>query len=350
MNRIIKTVCYFVLLLGIATASLSARDGTTVVIDVAELRLLSPTALYSGTVISKNDARLAAEVEGRLTWIADIGTVLKKNEVIARLDDTFLHQQRSEELATIQSEKAKLELYNKEVKRYQKLVKQNNIAENQLDQAISDQSVARNNIDAARARLAQIDERIARSVLRAPFSGVISERFAQIGEWSQGGTTLVRLVDTTNLEVQVRVPQSIFTLIQIGDTLVVHYEDEPIKAGVKTIVPVGSSSSRLFELRLLPSKALPPGTLVRVSIPTSRAREVVSVHRDALVLRKNRVSVFRVNEKEVAEQISVQVGIGDGDYIELIGEIDAGDRIVIRGGERLRPGVPVTVTSINTRQ
>ena len=335
-------------LLGFIATPLSAREGATVVVDIAELRLLSPTALYSGTVISKNDARLAAEVEGRLTWIADVGTVLNKKEVIARLDDTFLLQQRSEELAIIQREQAKLALHDKDVKRYQRLVKQNNVAENLLDQSVSDHSVAKSNIAAARARVAQIEERIARSKLRAPFSGVISERFAQVGEWSQSGTALVRLVDTTNLEIQVRVPQSIFPLIKIGDQLIVHNEENAIKAKVNTIVPVGSSNSRLFELRLLPSIALLPGTLVRVSIPTARAREVISVHRDALVLRKGRVSVFRINEKEIAEQVSVQVGIGDGDHIELIGDINTKDRLVIRGGERLRPGTAVTVTNAIT--
>ena len=60
-----------------------------VVIDIAELRQLAPTAQYSGSVISKNDVRISAEVEGRLTWVADVGTVVKKGEVLVRLDDIF---------------------------------------------------------------------------------------------------------------------------------------------------------------------------------------------------------------------------------------------------------------------
>ena len=327
-----------------------ARDGAPVVVDKAQLRMLSPTALYSGDVISKNDARLAAEVEGRLTWIAEVGSVINQGEIVAKLDDTFLRQQRSEEQATIQSEQAKLVLYTKEVERYRRLVKQNNVAENQLDQSLSDQSVTRNNIVAAKARLAQIEERIARSKLRAPFDGVISERLAQVGEWSENGTALVRLVDTTNLEVQVRVPQSIFPLVKIDDQLQVHNSDQVIDARVSTIVPVGSDNSRLFELRLILETPLPPGTLVRVTIPTAQAREVVSVHRDALVLRKGSVSVFRINEENIAEQIRVRVGIGAGDFIELVGDINADDRIVIRGGERLRPGMSVTVSDTPVNQ
>ena len=334
-------------LLFFAAAAYANEGGRPVVVDIAQLRMLAPTALYSGVMISKNDARLAAEVEGRLTWVADVGTVLNKGDIAATLDDTFLQQQRSEENATIQSEQAKLLLYNKEVQRYQRLVKESNVAESQLDQSISDQSVTRNNINAARARLAQIEERITRSKLRAPFAGIVSERFAQAGEWSQNGTALVRLVDIENLEVQVRVPQSIFPLIKLGNTLIVHSGKVQIEATVNTIVPVGSANSRLFELRLLPKVSLPPGTLVRIAIPTAEAREVISVHRDALVLRKGNVSVFRVNQENIAEQIPVEIGIGDGDYIELLGNVNIDDRIVVRGGERLRPGSTVSATPFN---
>lgn len=338
---ILLVCCY---LSPVYSAGPPARE-KPVVIDIAELRQLAPTAQYSGSVISKNDVRISAEVEGRLTWVADVGTVVNKGDVLVRLDDVFLQQQRSEELATIQSEKAKLELYEKEVARYQRLIKQNNVAETQLDQSISDRSVASNNISAARARLAQIEERIRRSNLRAPFSGVVTERFAQAGEWSQNGTQLVRLVDIDTPEIQVRVPQSIYPLIKIGSNFKVHNSDQTIPATVQTIVPVGTTTSRLFELRLIPQMPILSGTLVRVSIPTALPREVVSVHRDALVLRKGSISVFRINAQNISEQIRVEVGTGDGDYVELVGDIQPGDKIVIRGGERLRPGETVKITN-----
>ena len=316
-----------------------------VVIDIAQLRQLAPTAQYSGTVISKNDVRISAEVESRLTWIADVGTVVKKGDVLVRLDDIFLQQQHTEEVSTIQSEQAKLALYEKEVARYQRLIKQNNVAESQLDQSISDRSVANNNISAARARLAQIEERISRSNLRAPFSGVVTERFAQAGEWSQNGTPLIRLVDIDTPEIQVRVPQSIYPLIKIGNIFKVHNSNQTIPATVQTIVPVGTTTSRLFELRLIPQMPILSGTLVRVSIPTALPREVVSVHRDALVLRKGSISVFRINDENISEQVRIEVGTGDGDYVEIVGDIQAGDKIVTRGGERLRPGETVNITN-----
>jgi len=330
---------------GIAIAAGPPARTKPVVVDIAQLRELAPTAQYSGSVISKNDARMSAEVEGRLTWVADVGTVVAQGDIVASLDDIFLIQQRDEELATIQSEKAKLQLYEKEVARYQRLIKQNNVAQNQLDQSISDRAVANSNIAAARARLAQVEERITRSNVRAPFAGVVSERFAQAGEWTQNGNPLVRLIDIDNPEVQVRVPQHIYPLIQIGNNIKILNNDQVIDARVETIVPVGTTASRLFELRLKPAKSIPPGTLVRLSIPTAQAQQVISIHRDALVLRKGSISVFRINADNIAEQVAVEVGIGDGDYIQVIGDIQANDRVVTRGGERLRAGETVKVTN-----
>ena len=314
-----------------------------VVVDVAKLRELAPMAEFSGNVISANNARLSTEVEGRLKWIADVGDRVKKGDILAKLDDIFLQQEYQEELATIESEKAKFTLNQKQVKRFQKLIQQNNVSEDMLDTAISERDISRNAILAAQARASQINERIQRSSIRAPFDGVITEVLLEVGEWVKDGTNAVRLIDTEELEIVVRVPQKIYPLITQGQRLAIKNFMGNFHASVDTIVPVGTTTARLFELRLKPETTPPPGTLVRVVIPTSQAREVVSIHRDALVIRRGSLSVFKVSEDNISQKVMVNVGIGDGDYIEVIGDIAANDRVVTRGGERLRPGVTVTI-------
>ena len=72
---------------------------------------------------------------------------------------------------------------------------------------------------------------------------------------------------------------------------------------------------------------------------------MLAVPRDALVLRREGASVFRVNDDMTAEKISVITGLGAGSLIEVIGEVDVGDRVVVRGAERLDTGVPVQISS-----
>jgi hypothetical protein len=85
------------------------------------------------------------------------------------------------------------------------------------------------------------------------------------------------------------------------------------------------------------------GQTLRVSIPTSGSRQVLTVPRDALVLRPEGQSVFVVDGNNQARQVSVTVGVGQGEDIEILGEVAPGDRVVIRGNERLQPGQAVDI-------
>ncbi len=317
---------------------------TLVVVEQAVKKNIAPTALYSATVISRDDANLAGELSGRLTWVAEVGDRFKKGDLVAKLDDVFIKQQVIEEQATIQSEKAKFDFSSKEVERFKKLLLSNNVARSQLDQAISDQSVARSNIASANARLAQAEERLKRTKILAPFDGVVSDRSLQTGEWADNGDTILRLVSTNNLEIQTHIPASLLQFVTIGSSLAYTDGKSTGKGKVRALVPVGGDVSRLYELRIsVADPALNAGNLLRVAIPTAHAREAVLVPRDALVLRREGIYVFRIIEQSIAERVSVETGIAEIDSIEVIGGIQANDLVVTRGGENLQPGMTVSI-------
>jgi hypothetical protein len=117
-----------------------------------------------------------------------------------------------------------------------------------------------------------------------------------------------------------------------------------MKAKVRAVVPIGDTISRTLELRLvLPKTDWHIGSAVQVSLPRSAPKRVVAIDRDALVLRADRISVFVVGEDNTAKQVDVELGATEGDLIEVIGDIKAGDKVVIRGGERLRDGQKVVI-------
>ena len=268
----------------------------------------------------------------------------KKGAVVAKLDDVFIEQQVIEEQAVIQSEKAKYDFHSKEVERFNKLLLDNNVARNQLDQAISDQAVARSNMASAKARLTQAEERLKRTNILAPFDGVILDRQLQEGEWADNGATIIRLVSTSNLEIQTHVPASVLQFVTIGSPLSYTDGKSPGKGKVRALVPIGGDVSRLYELRIsVTNPALSAGKLLRVAVPTEHAREAVLVPRDALILRREATYIFRINAQLVAERINVDTGIAETNSIEVIGGIQADDLVVTRGGENLRPGETVSI-------
>ncbi len=319
-----------------------------VVAEKAVREKIAPTSLYSAAVISRDDANLSAELAGRITWVAEVGDHIQAGEPVAKLDDIFIKQQVIEEQSTIQSEKAKFDLHSKEVKRFTELLEHNNVARSQLDQAISDQAVASSNMASAKARLSQAEERLRRTHIVAPFDGVVSERLLQIGEWADNGSIVVRLVSSNNLEIRTHIPASSLRFVTIGTRL--NYIDGTNSSigKVRALVPIGGDSSRLYELRITTdNESLISGKLLRVAIPTEHEREAVLVPRDALVLRREGVYVFRVIKgpegNSIAERIQIETGIADLNRIEVIGKIQADDLVITRGGENLRPGMTVSV-------
>ena len=314
-----------------------------VVVAPAEKRMLAPVTWYPGTVISRNRARVAAEVEGRLEWVAEVGATIAEGEVVARLDDALFRQSLAESEAAVARERARLTYLDAQVERLEKLVTQNTVTRSRLDEAVAERGVTRGELRAARARVSLTRERLERTRIKAPFGGIVTERLRQTGEWAKSGESVVRLVDAESLEVQTWIPIAALAFVHEGSDLALAANPSRTAGTVRTIVPVGDNRSRLYELRLQVDGARwPVGQDVRVAVPTAEAREVVAVPRDALVLRRDGAAVFRVGENDLAERVAVTPGIAQGPLIEVDG-IAPGDRVVTRGGERLRPGQPVVV-------
>jgi RND family efflux transporter MFP subunit len=208
----------------------------------------------------------------------------------------------------------------------------------------SDRDVARGDLEVARARLEQTADKLDRTEIRAPFAGVVVARLMTPGERAIEGSNVLRLVDQQNLEVIARAPLEYFSFVQRGQLLNISAQGASSLARVRTVVAVGDQNTHQFELRLdLEGAPFQVGQTLRVSIPTSDSRAVLTVPRDALVLRPEGQSVFIVNANNEAQQVTVTVGAGQGDDIEVVGAVAPGDRVVIRGNERLQPGQAVTV-------
>lgn len=320
-----------------------AAGGAPVVVVAAESREMTPLIQVAGTVISRNDSRLAAQVDGLVLWVAEVGTPLEIGEAAARLDDVLIRAVLVEEQARLAREQANVNFNQAEAQRLSRLAKDNNAAISRLEQAQRDLAISRSELTSAKSRIAQTQEKQQRTLIKAPFAGVVTEQFIQAGEWADPGTPIVRLVDSVSLEAQAWIPVTALPFIQTGARLGLTIAGQPATGTVRTVVPVGDDQSRLYELRLLLEAGLwSAGQSVRVAIPVAAAGAAIVIPRDALVLRRDGTTVFRILEDNTAERIVVETGMAEGDYIEVIGDINPGDAVVTRGAERLRAGQEVT--------
>lgn len=334
----------FLLLCSMHALAQQEQPASPVRVNTVEFRSMVATAVMPGTVVSREDARISAEVSGRLLMVADIGTRVEKDDVIAQIDDVRLKLQQSELQAQVQRVKARLVFLRAEEKRLSKLAKKNLASSTQYEQTISDRLVAESDQVVANVRLDQVRDELARSRIRAPFPGIVVARLSNVGERLAVGTEVLRLVNVDNLEVVVRAPLEYMPYNSTGDKLEVISRGSNLLAAVRTVVAVGDERTHVFEMRLdLPANAYPVGQALRVRIPVATRAEVLAVPRDALVLRGKGTSVFIIAADNKARQVTVETGISEQHWIAVKGDLEAGDKAVIRGAERLRPQQQVAI-------
>jgi RND family efflux transporter MFP subunit len=187
---------------------------------------------------------------------------------------------------------------------------------------------------------------LSQTELRAPFSGIVTERLAQRGEYVATGAAIAHLVDTVQLEVRAQAPLNLASFVSADMVLPVKVGTEQMTAKVRTVVPVGEERSRQFELRLvLANSALRVGTPIQVGLPEREASDSLVVPRDAIAIRQDGSYLMRVRADSTAERVAVTTRAADGDLVTVEGNLAAGDRVVVRGVERLQDGQKVTVLS-----
>lgn len=334
-------------------AVFAADNSRTVPVQVVEAIEveIAPTSWMPATVIGRDDSRLAAEVAGRLEEVLEIGDRVEKGGIIAHIESTTFELRVEEAEAEIIPLEAKLDFYRRESKRLEVLARKNNAAKNRLDEVSSDYDEYAGRLKVAKTRLALEQEQLKRTVVKAPFSGVVMDRYHAKGERVDAGDLIVRLINTESLEIQARIPASSIPYLSPGIELRVSDNKFEQTATVRVLVPVGDDISRLYELRLsFENPNWTAGYAVRVAVPMSNKRKILAVPRDAIVLRPNDIKVFKINGDGIAVSTAVELGIAQDNLIEIIGDIRPGDVVVIRGNERLRDGQKVLVQAgVNQR-
>lgn len=345
MKLYTKMILGFCLLPALAWAQSDEQaPAAPVQIEKAQRDTFSATLWVSGTVISQNDARIAAETDGRIVWVADVGSRIREGEVIARIDAADLRLDLSDSEAQLASLKAQLKFRDSSLQRFQKLAASNNAAATQLDEAQSQLDITRQDIKRAEVAIAQIKRRIKQTEVLAPFPGIVVERLVQTGEFVSRGAQVARLVDTDHREIRAQAPLSVAGWIREGMQVSVEHQGHESLSPVSYVIPVGDQRSRMFEVRIAANNpAWIIGSPVRIALPNSEPRELVAIPRDGLVLRGSSIYVMRVKNDNTVEKVSVQTGIGLGSFVEVIGNVNQGDRIITRGGERIQAGQLVTV-------
>ncbi len=325
-----------------AQAAPAAADLPAVAVAQVKSVRLAPQASFPGTVMSRNDSKLAADVAGRVEWVAEVGTALKQGDVAARLDKHMAEMQRASDRANVDRLSAIVRFDRVHAERMDQLLVKNVVAKTVRDQAISTRDSDVASLAQAQSALERAQYQLDHLEIRAPFAGRVAARLINAGEYATEGHEVVRLVDLESIEISAQVPIQSMQYLRENMHVTAVINGKPIDTIVRTVVPVGDQLSRTVEVRLtLKSDAAFVGDAAKILVPAAEPRMVLAVPRDALILREDNTYLFKLDKENTAQRIAVGTGAEDGNLVEVSGTLVEGERIVVRGAEHLESGQKV---------
>ncbi len=205
------------------------------------------------------------------------------------------------------------------------------------------------------AEVQRIDDQLAKHTIRAPFSGWVVERFTEKGQWVARGGLIARIAELDTVEIEARVPESSIASLREGDEVRLEFDsatDRPWVGVVARVVPQADLLSRSFPVRIRLDNsvldgvpALKGGMLARAWLPVGAAGSVTVVPKDALVLGGPKPIVFCIDQTVVGQGVvrPVEVALGGAveGHVAVNAGLEPGMLVVVRGNERLRPGMKV---------
>ena len=323
-----------------------------------------------GTLASRYDAEVKSEYGGRVSEVYVTEWVrVKKGQPLAKVDTregevTLQKTRASLELARASALEAEVAARraDREYERAVKLKESGLVTQQALDDAATQKEAGAARTAAARAQVAAAGEdvhqagtRISKSVIRAPFDGVVAARLVNVGEVvGEMQKVVFRVVDNRLLDLTVTVPSADMAAIRAGQPLTFATDAVPGKTftgKVKFINPAVSPADRsvkvIAEVHNVP-EVLKGGLFVKGRIETARRRGVLQVPRASLVSWDvaGRAGDVLVADNNVARRRTVRTGGVTGDRVEIASGLAPGDLVITRGGFNVKDGDRVHVTRV----
>ena len=372
---------------GGAPPQAEAGKARPVTVAPAQPRPMERIAVATGSLAAQEQATLSVKVPGRLQTLAvDLGSVVKKGDVIARVDPgdyelrvrqaaAALSQSRAllglplegtndlvelEKTSLVRQAKAVLDEALKNRDRIQKLAQTGISAASEVDTVEAAYSVALNRFDGAleesatrqatlaqrRAELDLAQKQLADTSLRAPFDGAVQSRLASLGEFQQSGTPVVILVRTDPLRLRLEVAERDASGVRLEQAIRLRVEGHTnvITGRIARLSPAINEQSRmlLVEADIPNDGRLRAGQFVRAEIVTQDRDMGLAVPAEALITFAGLEKVVTVSDGKAIEK-TVTTGRRGPEWVEIVAGLKAGELVVLNPGN-LRTGQPVTVS------
>ncbi|HTY24192.1 MAG TPA: efflux RND transporter periplasmic adaptor subunit [Desulfomonilaceae bacterium] len=345
---------------------------------------LPPPPIKVGVVIAdEGDLRQTLEMSGNLRFIANTtvsaevsaqvqsidvrdGQPVTQGQTLLTFDDSIIRAAADQASGNLQKDEATLAFNKAEWEKNVPLIKSGAISQSTYDQKLSSYQNSVGQVEADKGALAKAKEDLKHTVVTAPITGVLSNRFVEKGDWVSTAGKLFQISDYTTIYVQTFLSDkdvaklNITKVIQEGrgveaEVKVDSFPNKTFKGNIGYIQPV-TNQNRLFEARIYidnKDMQLFEGMYARAEVVVKTIPDVVRIPIEALLeqVHGNELNaVVLVNKREQAEITRIKIGDTDRHYAAVLDGVKPGDRVVVEGKEVVNSGQPLQVTETSRPQ
>lgn len=311
-----------------------------------------------GTVKARNAAVIASRIPGTVTGVfVTEGERVGRGKILVTLEAAESTAQAAAAYASVdeaerglEESRARKRLADATFERYHNLFKEEAVTRQELDNRRADRDVAAQAVARSEARVAAARQsaRAAGAVagytrIVAPLAGVVTVKQVERGMTVFPGMPLLTVEEEGNYRLEVAVPESLVARVRVGGTVRVAVEGAGITASgrIAEVVPAADPASRTFTAKVdVAGKGLRSGMFGRVFLTTGE-RQGVAIPRSAVVERGALTSVWVVDGRNIARMRLVKTGSPQGDRVEILAGLAAGERVVTSGVERVVEGAEI---------
>ncbi len=314
-----------------------ANPPTVVDVIIAAPQPVSNVIEANGSVVANEYVELHPEVSGRLTYLKVAeGSPVSQGTILAKINDADLRAQLSKS-------RVQLDLAETTVGRYKQLLDISGINQSDYDLAV-------NQVNGYKADIQYTQSLIDKTVIRAPFTGVVGLRQVSPGAYVTPATVIATLQQVSQVKIDFTLPEAYGNVIKTGAeidvSLSLDNNQKREKAVIVATEPGANTDTRNIKVRaVLKNTVVNPGAFVKVYIDEGKDRSSIIVPTNAIIPDDKNNQVVVVKDGNVSF-VNVQTGNRLTDNIEILSGLNEGDSIVVTGVLFVRPKAKVKVRSV----
>ena len=303
-------------------------------LEILEVKMMDSykiTREFPGKLLPAQQSNLAFEIPGKINVInVDIGDAVKKGQILAELDNR-------EATAQLKQAKAKYDLALQILNRYKDLRSEGHISIQDLDNANSEELIAKSQYEFYKVKLEQ-------TKLIAPFNGVIQNRYLDTGSVINGGIPIVEILGSKNVEAHISIPLKFIDKLNIGNSYDFKIGNKRPKGVLARLAPMtpGGSDNRLAIFNF--DTFFDPGSIAELKLSLNIAGRGTWVPIKSLSQSEQGIwAIYTVNDKKVVVRDLVEILYFEGEYAFVNGTLNDGDLVVLGGAQKIIEGKSLNI-------